>query len=209
MGRFGLADDTPPGRDHLRVEPVPGQFTEQARKFDLRTAVHDHFDALLCCPLGGGGVSHPELHPYHRRAMIDGTVGDRPGRFGIAEDVDHVDGLGQALQIGIDQLAENFAASGAGINRVDPVSLGLKVLHREIRRPVPAGTCPDHRNGPHRCEDLLDIAVRIGVMVEEERLVGGRHTYSPVQCGLRFSMKALIPSSASSACMFRVITAPA
>ncbi len=102
-GARGLRRTVP---DDAAVDAAPRQLTAQAPELDLRAAVHDDFDPGLLGQRCRIVIADAELHPHHRRADRDSIL-DNAGRLGRrAEDVDHVDGIGNLAERGIDPLAE-------------------------------------------------------------------------------------------------------
>jgi len=137
----------------------------QARVFDLGAAVHHHLKA------GGLGarrrrvVAYADLHPQHLGADGDGVIGERSGGLGIAEDVDHVDALGNVLQVTVDGLAENRLANRARVDRDDTEPLALQILHGEIAGPVPVRGGADHGDDARAIQDRSQVLVAIAVVI--------------------------------------------
>ena len=152
--------------DDAGVDAAPGQLAAQTAEFDLRAAVHDHFEAGRLGLCGGLVVADAQLHPDHLGADGDGVVDDRSDRIRGAEDIDHVDLVGNVAQTGVDLLAQLLLARGAGIDRDDAVAFALQILHHEVAGPVPVGRGADHGDGAHRRQDAAQLRVGVGDRIE-------------------------------------------
>src|SRR5262245_44719126 len=127
----------------------------------------------------------------------------------------------------------------AGIDRDHVVAALRQVFEGEIARPHIDRRGADHRDRFHRVEDAADVGVVVIVVVHlfssdphgeergtrvsnheatagpasfetrEDALLRMRSNYLSCHFGSRFSMKAPMPSSASRAIMFSVITSAA
>src|SRR5207302_8436438 len=139
--------------DDRAVDAAPRQFAGKPAELDLWTAVHDDLDAGRLAQRGRLVVADAELHPHHRRADRDRVLDDARRVLGRAEHIDHVDGIRDVAQRGVDLLAEQFLAGYARVDRDDPVAFPLQVFHDEIAWPVPVGRGADHRDGFHPFED--------------------------------------------------------
>ena len=198
------------GGNHPGIEAVPAQFAEQAAKLDLRTAVHDHFQAGRLGAGGGVVVAHLQLHPHHFGANLGGLVGEGAGGVRGAENIDHVDRHRNFGEVAIDRFAQNLLADRARVHRDHPIALLLQVFHGEIAGPIPILTGPDHGDGFHRRQDVADVIVAV-VAVDNggrARIVFGHGLAHSSQVGGRLSIKAVMPSTASAASMFSAITWP-
>ena len=162
---LGAAGERRLGRavpDDAAVDPAPRQFAAEPAELDLRAAVHDDLDTGR---LGGGRrrvVADAELHPQDLGADRDRVVDDRRRLARGAEHVDHVDGLGDVAQRGVDRLAEQGLAGDAGIDRDHPIAFVLQVLHDEVAGPVPVRRGADHRDRAHALEDRAQLRIGIG-----------------------------------------------
>ena len=107
-------------------------------------------------------VAHAELHPDHLGADGDGIVDDGRHLVAGAEDIDHVDGLGNVAQAGIGHLAQQRLAGDAGIDRNDAIALALQIFHDEVARPIPVRRGADQRDGLHPLQDRAQLGVGIG-----------------------------------------------
>ena len=148
--------------DEAAVDAAPREFAPQPPELDLRTAVHDHFEAGR---LGGRRrrvVADSELHPDDLGVDRDRLGDDLGCVLGTAEHVDHVDLVRDVLERRVNRLAEQGLAGDARVDRDHPVALALQVFHHEIARPVPVGRRPDHGDGAHPLEDRADLGVGIG-----------------------------------------------
>src|SRR3954452_11567854 len=94
--------------------------------------------------------------------------------------------------------AQKRLPGDAGIDRDHPLALGLEVFHDEKARPVPIGAGADQRDRADPPQDAGEVFVVISVMVHRPHHTGGR-----------FARNASMPSAASAASMFRVMTSPA
>ena len=90
-------------------------------------------------------------------ASASSTIGQRVLRG--AEDVDHVDRLGDVGEPGVDLLPEHFLAGLAGIDRDHAVAALEQILEGEIARPVVLRRDADHGDRLHGVENAADVAV--------------------------------------------------
>src|SRR3954447_22202128 len=126
---------------------------------DRRAAVHHDREARVARPLRGGLVDHAELHPDGPRAERDRLVDVRAGGVRAAEDVDHVDGLGELGQARAARLAQALLAGGARVDRDDRVAAVLEQLGDAVAVAVPARGAADDRPRQRRGEQLADRVV--------------------------------------------------
>ena len=152
--------------DDRAVDAAPRQFAGKPAELDLWTAVHDDLDPGRLAQRGRLVVADAELHPHHRRADRDCVLDDARRVLGRAEHIDHVDGIRDVAQRGVDLLAEQFLAGDPRVDRDHPIALSLQVFHHEIARPVPIGRGPDHRDRAHPFEDRAQLSVGIGDWIE-------------------------------------------
>ena len=103
-------------------------------------------------------VAHAELHPDHLRARRERQrlLDDRQGILRGAEDVDHVDRLGNVGELGVGLAAEQFLAGEARVDRDHAVAALEQIFEGEIARPAVIGRDPDHGDRLHRVEDAAD-----------------------------------------------------
>ena len=168
--------------DDAAVDAAPRQFAAEPAELDLWAAVHDDFDPGALGARGRRVVADAELHPHHRRADRDRVL-DNAGRLGRrAEYVDHVDGLRNVAQRGVDPFAEQFLAGDPGVDRDHAVALPLQILHHEIARPVPVGRGADHGDCVHPLEDRADLRVGIRDRIE---LAHGTSQFTGKICRIR------------------------
>src|SRR5262249_25228160 len=92
------------GGESAGVHAHPGDLRWQEAVFDLRAAVHHHFEAVRLRELRRLVVADTELHPDHPRARRERErlLDDFDGVAWCSEDIDHVDGLGDVGELGVD-----------------------------------------------------------------------------------------------------------
>src|SRR4051812_26463698 len=132
------------------------------------------------------------------------------------------------LQKGADErFSEQALAEVTRVDRDHVVAALRQILEGEITRPHVGRRRPDHRDRFHAVENLADVIVGVGVMVHfkipssswrgarskdaapperAQMRSSGDKGHLSCHFGSRFSMKAPMPSSASRAIMFSVIT---
>ena len=118
------------------------------------TAVHYDKEARAACAFGGDGMDYAFLHPDGASADADGRLYNFGDKFGAAENVNNVHGIGNVLQARITLFAEDFGL--AGIYRNDAIAGGLQVLRDTVARPVMALRKADDSNGAAGLEDVID-----------------------------------------------------
>ncbi len=123
--------------DDAGVDAAPGQLPPEPAELDLRAAIHHHLQPGRLGPRASRVVAHAELHPEDARADRDGVVHDGVHVVGGAEDVHHVDRLGDVAQGGVHAFPEQLPPGERGIDRNYPVPFALQVLHDEVAWPVP------------------------------------------------------------------------
>ena len=155
------------GRDGAGVDAHPGDLRRQAPVFDFRAAVHHDLDAVRFRELRRLVAADAELHPDHLRARRkrERLLDDAEGVLRGAEDVDHVDRLGDVAKLGVDFLSEQVLAGEPGVHRDHVVAALEQILEGEIARTAGIGRDPDHRDRLHGVEDAADVAVVVAVVI--------------------------------------------
>src|SRR5947208_2637895 len=123
---------------------------------DLEAAVHHDREAALLRDPRTLGADHAELQPQRSGAHLDRFPRDVGHGGGSAEDVDHVDVLGDVPQGRVDLLAEH--ALLVRVHRDDAIAVPLQVVANEVARAELARREPDDRHGPRVEHDLLHRA---------------------------------------------------
>src|SRR4029077_14075928 len=131
------------------------------RDFHRRTAVHDDSQPGLFGPGRGCIVAHAELHPDDLGAGRDGLIRHAARRLGVAEDVYHIDRLGDVAERGVHALTLERRAGQIGIDRDHAIATALQEAHHAVRRPRRIGDGPDHGDYLDAAEDLFQQ--RVGV----------------------------------------------
>src|ERR1700738_429640 len=136
--------------------------------------------------------------------------------------------MADIAQRGDEGLSQKALADMTGIDRDHVVAALRQIFESKVARTHIDRRRPDHRNGLHAAQNFADVIVGVGVMVHFKKSIrslrgangpGLRPTrglamtlirlYLSCHFGSRFSMKAPMPSSASRAIMFSVITSAA
>ena len=151
-----------PVLDDAAVDAAPRQFAAESPKFDLRTAVHDHFEPGRLRRLRRLVVPDAQLHPHHLGANGDRVRNHARRLVGVAEHVDHVDVIGNVAQRRIGHLAEQRLPGYPRIDRDHAIAFALQVLHHEVAGAVPIRRRADKRDRPNPLEDRADLRVGIG-----------------------------------------------
>ncbi len=159
--RFGR-----PVANDAAIDPAPRKLTAQPPELDLRAAVHDDLDPSLLGRRCRGIIADTELHPHHLGANRDRVLDDRGRVSRGAEDIDHVDRLGNVAQRCIDLFAEQHLPGDAGVDRDHPIAFALQIFHHEVARPVPIRRGADHRDGLDALQDRAKLRVGVGDRVE-------------------------------------------
>jgi hypothetical protein len=148
------------GGDDFGVHAGEVQAAAVAGVFHLDAFVDDDGEAGGEGALGGGQVAEPELHPDRGRidALFlarDGLADDFIHVLRRAEDVDDIDGEGDARKIGINFFAED--GFGLRIHGHDAVTLILEVARDEVARLLPIAGKPDDRDRLRCVQQVIDL----------------------------------------------------
>src|SRR5215468_2914349 len=194
----------------------PTDLAGQAAVLDLRAAVHDDLQAGGLRLGGGRVIAHAELHPDNLDAKFvlqaDRLARDLQGRCRAAEDIDDVHRRWDVGKPREDRLAQDLLAGESRVYRDYAVAFAQKVLHGEVAWPIVGGTRAHHGDHARAAKDLGNVFVRVALVSDARqqpaaRFGAGSGLGQPLgHTGVRFSMKAPMPSSDSACIMFCTMT---
>src|SRR5713101_2306445 len=160
------------GGESAGVDAHPGDLRRQAAVFDLRAAVHHDLEAVRLREFRGLVVADAKLHPYHLRTRRERErlLHDFDGVAWCSEDINHVDGLGDVGELGVDLAPQQLLPDDHWIDRDHAVTPLEQIFEGEVTRAAGIGGNADHRDCLHGVEDAADVAVVVVVVVHVQRL---------------------------------------
>ena len=108
-----------PRRQQAGIAADPGPFAGDLAIFHFRAAVHHHGDARASAERAAPSLRTESCIQitFGSGSSASASAGNGERRFGIAEDIDHVDRLRHVFQAGMDGAAEYLLAGQARIDR--------------------------------------------------------------------------------------------
>src|SRR5262249_54985696 len=141
-------------------------------------------------------------HPDDPGADRDRLIDNPASRLLSAKDIDHVDRFRHLGKRAVNPFVIDRAAGGIGIDRDHPIAAPLQIGHDAVARSLASWAGADDCDCARAFEDATEIVVGIALVVQS----GPQRS---CQTGSRLARNASMPSPASPASMFVVMTSAA